>query len=64
MIKSNRLSTSLAGEPGNEATLTVHYGESGEVCALPNDELNLLNFLQYWSNPVEFQAMSVPMPQG
>ena len=37
---------------------------SGEVCALSNDELNLLNFLQYWSNPVEFEAMSVSMPQG
>ena len=37
-------------------------GRSGEVHVLPNDELNLLKFLQYWSNPMEFEAMSVPMP--
>ena len=33
-------------------------GGSGEVHVLPNDGLNLLNFLEYWSNPEEFEAMA------
>ena len=63
--KAGTLAVKLAREAifGDDVLAKCTPGGSGELPALPNDELNLLKeemfeqFSQYWSNPVEFEAV-------
>lgn len=63
--KAGTLAVKLAREAifGDDVLAKCTPGGSRELPALPNDELNLLKeemfeqFSQYWSNPVEFEAV-------
>lgn len=63
--KAGTLAVKLAREAifGDDVLAKCTPGGSRELPSLPNDELNLLKeemfeqFSQYWSNPVEFEAV-------